>query len=449
MNVTLAWPTCAGEIIRAAAYGLAAAALYRLFRRPMASSLGRSRWLFVALLAILAGLQFVMLAGLVTGRLAVSLFGYLAAAVCLLAAAFLLWPCLDLMDRKLSRHTAGKLHARLRQARAQAALSRQWLELGEELSHAGHWAMSLPDYRLFWSEEIYRIHGLARADGPPDLHAAINAFHPDDRGRIEADIRRAIAGKSGFEFEARLIRPDGLVRVVVSRCIARLNAQGELTSLFGVCMDLTEQKQTEAQLRDINRATDSLNQTLRQLALVDALTGLPNRRHFDAAAEMEFKRAIRQGSSLGVIMVDLDNFKGYNDLYGHPSGDSCLYAVARALAGVPRRPGDFAARYGGEEFVILLPNSDAAGTDSIARAVLRAVAELALPHGANPPGHATVSCGAALFDPKRDPHLRLALMQRADRALYEAKRNGRNCVVNDNCGAVEDEITVLRNAAAE
>jgi diguanylate cyclase (GGDEF)-like protein/PAS domain S-box-containing protein len=448
MNVTLAWLICAGEIIRAAAYGLAAAGICRLFRRPMAGSLGGSRWLFVALLAMLAGLQFVMLAATGAGCLAVSAFGYLAAAVFLLAAALLLGPFLDSVDRRLSRRTAGKLHARLRQARAQAAQSRSWLELAEELAHTGHWAMSVPDCRLFWSEEIYRIHGLARAGGPPELRAALHAFHPEDRGRIEADIRRAIAGKSGFEFEARLIRPDGQMRIVISRGVARLNAQGEVTRLFGVFMDVTEQKQTEAQLREINHATDSLNQTLRQLALLDALTGLPNRRHFDAAAEMEFKRAIRLGSPLGVIMVDLDNFKGYNDLYGHPAGDACLYAVAQALAGVPRRPGDFAARYGGEEFVILLPNTDAAGMESIARAMLLAAAELALPHGANSHGRVTVSCGAALFDPKRDPHLRLVLMQRADRALYAAKRNGRNCVVRDICGAADDEMTALPNALA-
>jgi diguanylate cyclase (GGDEF)-like protein/PAS domain S-box-containing protein len=444
MNVAL-WPIFAGEIMRAAAYSFAAIALWRLFRRPVAAGLGKVRWYFVALLAAVAALQYVMLAGSVTGRFAISEVSYLASAVLLLVTAILLWPFLKFVDRRLSRRTAGKLHKRLRQARAQAAQSRRWLELAEQLAHVGHWAIDIPDYRLFWSQEIYRIHGVTRETFTPEIHASVNAFHPADRAQLRARIAQAIAEKSGFEFEARLTRPDGQVRTVFSRGIAKLNDGGEVARLFGVLIDLTEQKQIEALLRETNEVKDSLNQALRQLALVDALTGLPNRRHFDAAVETELRRAVREASPLGVIMIDLDHFKGYNDLYGHPAGDACLHVVGQALAGLVRRPGDFAARYGGEEFVFLLPNTDIAGTDEVAHAVLRRVAALGLPHAANKPGYATVSCGAAVFDPARDPPLHLALLQRADRALYRAKRNGRNCVVNEG-GAPDEKITTLRKA---
>jgi diguanylate cyclase (GGDEF)-like protein/PAS domain S-box-containing protein len=447
MILTL-WPVYAGEITRAAAYSLTAIGVCRLFRRPMAASLGNARWYFVALLAAVAGLQFVMLAGSLTGRFALSRFCYLAAAGLLFVAALMLWPFLVFVDRRLSRRTAAKLHLRLRQARAQAAQSRRWLELGEQLSHVGHWAIEIPSFRLFWSDEIYRIHGLARDSFTPDTDSATSVFHPDDRSAVRTRVAHALAEKSGFEFEARLIRPDGQMRTVFSRGIVKLNPAGEVTRLFGVFMDLTEQKRIEAQLRESNQVSEGLNQALRQLALVDGLTGLPNRRHFDAAAETEFKRAIRQGSSLGVIMVDLDHFKGYNDLYGHPAGDACLFAVAQALAGGARRPGDFAARYGGEEFVLLLPNADAAGMKAAAQAILQGVAALGLPHRANPPGYATVSCGAALFEPNCDPHLRLALMQRADRALYEAKRNGRNCVVIAAGDVPDEKNATLRSAAS-
>jgi diguanylate cyclase (GGDEF)-like protein/PAS domain S-box-containing protein len=435
------------EIISGASYILAALAIGRLFRRPMGKSIGNVKWLFVAFLAALACLQLVASAGLVSGCLAVYEITSLTAAVLGVVGAVLLWPFLGLIGRRLSRRMASNLQRRQGRARVHAAQSIHGFELGEALSHVGHWAIEMPDYRMCWSAEIYRIIGMAPETVKPDITFAFNAFHPDDRSKILSQIARAIVKTSRFEFEARLTRPDGHVRTVFSRGVVALDEGGKPTRLFGVLMDVTEQKQIEVKLREANMATESLNQALRKMALVDSLTNLPNRRHFDAAADTEFRRAIRQGSCLGIIMVDLDYFKGYNDLYGHPAGDACLHEVAQALAGVPRRPGDFAARYGGEEFVILLPNTDAAGTDIIAHAIWQAVAGLGLRHEANPAGYATVSCGAALFEPHRHPHSRQALMQRADRALYEAKRTGRNRVVIDFSLPPDEEMPPLSSAA--
>jgi len=447
MNLMQACPVFVSEIIGAASTILVAMAIGRLFRRPMANSLGKLRWLFVALLTIMASLQLVAAAGWEFGHFAVSEIAGLAAAVLMFVAALLLWPSLGFVRRRLARRIAGKLRARLSQARLRAGQSRHWLELAEELSHTGHWAVEMPDYRMFWSAGMYRILGQAPESFTPDIVSAFCVFHSDDRSNILAQIARAIVDTSRFEFEARLTRADGQVRTVFSRGVVRLNEAGEVTRLFGVLMDLTEQKQIEAQLRETNIATEGLNQALRKMALVDFLTNLPNRRHFDAAADTEFRRAIRQGSYLAVIMIDLDHFKDYNDLYGHPAGDACLQAVAQALAQVPRRPGDFAARYGGEEFVVLLPNTDTAGTDKIAHAVWRAVAALGLRHEDNAGGYVTVSCGAALFEPDRHPHSRQALMQRADRALYEAKRTGRNRVVIDASATTDEDIPPLSSAA--
>ncbi len=174
---------------------------------------------------------------------------------------------------------------------------------------------------------------------------------------------------------------------------------------------------------------EKTNEALKAIALLDSLTGLPNRRHFDAALEVEFKRAIRDTATLGVIMIDLDHFKGFNDLYGHPAGDDCLRRVACAIRSVLLRPGDLVARYGGEEMIVLLPGTDEDGAGVVASVLAEAVRALALEHRGTPVRIVTISCGVAVFDPLRGACQPLTLVERADRALYEAKLTGRNRVV--------------------
>ncbi len=110
---------------------------------------------------------------------------------------------------------------------------------------------------------------------------------------------------------------------------------------------------------DLGRRAVEANRVLNTLATHDGLTGLANCRYLDTTIEREFRRAVRSGEPLSIVMIDIDHFKGYNDCYGHPAGDECLCAVARTIRGCLRRAGDFAGRYGGEEFVVVLPGSDA------------------------------------------------------------------------------------------
>lgn len=167
-----------------------------------------------------------------------------------------------------------------------------------------------------------------------------------------------------------------------------------------------------------------LARVLERLATTDALTGVANRRRFDERFAAEVARAARSGELLSLLMCDVDNFKAFNDSYGHPEGDACLVAVARALDAVIRRPADLAARYGGEEFALILPGTDEAGARSMAERVRKAVRALALPHDANDGrGIATVSVGAATVIGAWTPVEIIAL---ADRALYEAKHSGRD-----------------------
>lgn len=159
----------------------------------------------------------------------------------------------------------------------------------------------------------------------------------------------------------------------------------------------------------------------------DSLTGLSNRRRFDEVLQQEWQRAVREKSSVALLMLDADRFKAYNDHYGHLAGDEALRHVAAAMLSVVHRPTDLVARYGGEEFAILLPGSDQAGAYLLAEQVRQAVLDLSIAHIRSRGGTMTISVGCSAMVPQTnsDPS---ELIREADSALYAAKQNGRNRV---------------------
>lgn len=183
-----------------------------------------------------------------------------------------------------------------------------------------------------------------------------------------------------------------------------------------------------AQLREAKQALEARNESLVVLALHDGLTGLPNRRQFDAVLSAEFNRALRDGTSLALVMIDVDCFKPYNDIYGHPGGDDCLRRIGDAVSGARQRAGDLAARYGGEELAVLLPRTDLAGALAVAERMRQAVSELHMPHAGSPAGIVTISAGVAAFAPTRGGRAPQDLLAAADAALYAAKSGGRDRV---------------------
>lgn len=191
-------------------------------------------------------------------------------------------------------------------------------------------------------------------------------------------------------------------------------------------------RQTEME-RLVAQRTEELrlaNEHLSRLSFVDALTGLANRRRFDEALHEEWRRARRHRTSLAVVIADIDGFKAYNDLFGHPQGDRCLAAVAAVFPPAAGRAGDLAARYGGEEFVLLLAVTDQAAAKGVAESVRAACEALALPHPASPTGPViTMSLGVASCIPS-DDDASADLIARADAALYRAKQGGRNRVAD-------------------
>ncbi len=168
------------------------------------------------------------------------------------------------------------------------------------------------------------------------------------------------------------------------------------------------------------------NLELERLTNVDGLTGLSNRRYFDENIDAEWKRAVRAQTSLGVLMIDVDHFKLYNDTYGHLAGDEVLKSVASAIKGCCQRSTDLPARFGGEEFVVILPSTAAPDVLRFGQELCRSVEALQLLHSASSVGpHLTISVGGAATVPMRDTAFS-TLVAAADKALYEAKETGRN-----------------------
>ena len=183
-----------------------------------------------------------------------------------------------------------------------------------------------------------------------------------------------------------------------------------------------------SRLRQQLEENQRLQDELRALTIIDSLTGLNNRRHFDMVLVNEWERARRNQRSLAVLFIDIDYFKSYNDYRGHRAGDECLAAIGNAIGHSLQRPADLAARYGGDEFVVLLPDTDMDGALDVAGRVLAAIRVLDIPHVASPLGRVTSSIGVAQVVPAMN-HTSEELIERADDALYAAKQAGRNGVM--------------------
>lgn len=165
---------------------------------------------------------------------------------------------------------------------------------------------------------------------------------------------------------------------------------------------------------------------LEEIAHIDGLTNIPNRRRFDETLENEWGRALRSKSPLSLIITDIDYFKGFNDYYGHAGGDQCLYSVAMALSSLMHRSSDMVARYGGEEFVAILPGTDLNGAATLAEYWRSVIEAMQIPHAKSGiSDYVTVSVGYASTIPSKD-QLPYVLLGVADEMLYQAKDSGRN-----------------------
>jgi diguanylate cyclase (GGDEF)-like protein len=256
-----------------------------------------------------------------------------------------------------------------------------------------------------------------------------------------------------FYAGAPLITPAGVklgTVCVIDRAPRALDAPAKaaLMALSRQVVSLLELRRTEAELRAMSeiqklrqlqlegyqKQLESVNELLRQQAMLDPLTGLNNRRAFDDALCKELARTERTGAPMALIFVDVDRFKEFNDQFGHIAGDQALQQVASVLL-AQARPYDQVARYGGEELTLILPDTGQSAGMAVAERIRLAIEDFAWPRFP-----ITVSVGVAVAT---DSWTGVGLLDRADRALYQAKRTGRNCVV-----FLDDEEDVAPAASA-
>ncbi len=319
-------------------------------------------------------------------------------------------------------------------------LSQRLLQL-EAVYAAAPVALALLDRDLRFlvvNEALAKMHGLPveKIIGRP-----VTALVPEAERSLAGAFARLDAGRDVPEGTMQLHDHTYHVRIQGVRDTA-----GQVTGLTTALTDITEHlrvqrrlAQATEELARTNRRLEEANRQLLRFAQHDYLTDLPNRRWFGQVFATEVGRARRHGRPLSVVMVDIDYFKQYNDHYGHLAGDECLRRVAGALQQAMLRAGDMASRYGGEEFALVLPDTTAAGAVEIASRVLAGVEALAVEHAPSPWGRVTASAGVGTLqlEPQVAPlptaidRLCERLLDRADRALYQAKLSGRNRVAQN------------------
>jgi diguanylate cyclase (GGDEF)-like protein/PAS domain S-box-containing protein len=242
-------------------------------------------------------------------------------------------------------------------------------------------------------------------------------------------VRASIRDGTSCVVTLRNYRKDGSMFWNELRLTPMADRTGRTAHVLGMLSDVTARMEAEQELLEKHRQLEKTKRMLEGLALKDGLTSLYNRRHFSEQLDREWNRARREQSPLSLMMIDIDHFKRFNDTYGHIAGDHCIRAVADAIRGCFARGSDLVARYGGEEFVVLIAGVDRRQARERAELLRQAIKQIPLEHAGRAAAPVvTVSVGVATAVPG-DRIVPDDLLVAADRALYQAKRQGRDRVV--------------------
>ncbi|WP_191489325.1 GGDEF domain-containing protein [Pseudomonas sp. FEN] len=275
------------------------------------------------------------------------------------------------------------------------------------------WALDWDTRQMLYVSPAYeRIFGRSAGLLLADYNEWLNSIYPDDLDYAERSLAQVLEKGAVEDREYRIISADGQIRWLSDKCFISRHAQpGQQVIVVGIAEDITEKK--------------ALEDELQRLATTDVLTGSSNRRHFFESAHRAFEQARLQDSPLAFLLLDIDDFKQINDNYGHPEGDLVLQRIAEAGRGA-LRGGDLFGRIGGEEFAVLLPGCAPEMARQIAERLQREIQRLSFSHDGQSFG-VTVSQGLTSLTPgdeSLDP-----LFARADSAMYQAKRQGKNQIV--------------------
>jgi diguanylate cyclase (GGDEF)-like protein/putative nucleotidyltransferase with HDIG domain len=376
----------------------------------------------------------------------------------------------DRIDRQLT-----VLHDMTERERTEQALQESEAHLAEaqRLAGLGSYEYSYKTGEIIWSKEIFRLFDRDPGLGAPVVEEVMNYYHPEDRSLLLSARQAAFQDGQPYEFDIRIRQRDGSYRWCRSIAKPIRDEQGSPLRIVGTLMDINERKlaqqqveatnewleeinrqlataneQLERQMRRVNEQAvelevqkaelEAANRRLTALATTDSLTELHNHRGFREKLAEEFERTQRYKTPLSMILLDVDNFKSYNDTFGHPEGDRVLKMVAQRLQQTARLT-DAVCRYGGEEFVILLPNTE---TDGAMEAAERF--RLAIENHLWPLRSVTASFGVATL--YADLTNAQELVDQADQALYAVKKAGKNRVAHaaflltDEAGVTQSDL---------
>jgi diguanylate cyclase (GGDEF)-like protein/PAS domain S-box-containing protein len=285
----------------------------------------------------------------------------------------------------------------------------------------GFWDWNIRTGENYYSPRYKELLGYDDTEYDKTAHAFEAIIHPDDVPMVQSAQRAHLENHKPYDIELRLRCKNDEYRWFRSRGQAEWDADGSTRNMAGSITDITDRKRAEAALAVTHRELEALS-------ITDGLTGIANRRHFDEVLAREYARHARSGAELSLILLDIDHFKAFNDLYGHLKGDECLRLTGGVLAAHTQRPADLAARYGGEEFACILPETNRAGALLIAENIRQAIIELAISHkGSNVADVVTASLGVVSTRCATDG-VAADVVAMADTLLYQAKSQGRNRV---------------------
>jgi diguanylate cyclase (GGDEF)-like protein/PAS domain S-box-containing protein len=328
------------------------------------------------------------------------------------SAVHLQWVARPLGDTGLW-WAAGRDTTPFHQLMAERVDLRAHLDLALGHAAAGMWEMNLRTGVLSWEPQAAEVLGVPAGTGPVDVDALAALAHDDDAAAVVLAL--AQLASSGAADVSLRVGDEAFVRHLSLRgkVLAR-DRRGRPLRAVGLIVDVTAEKAMEEQLL--------------RMVMSDALTGAQNRRAFDQTLRSEWRRCTRANEPLSVVMIDIDNFKQFNDTFGHLVGDEALCAVARAITGSLHRAGDVLARFGGEEFALVLPGINRDGAAVVAQRLLAAVRAVTVRQAAD--WQLSVSVGTSSWAPGHPATKAVQLLADADQALYAAKHAGKDAAVS-------------------